>query len=654
MDKTNGVIFFRRYIFMMLTVLSVSICLMYFLSSCENEDMQDMNRDKPEVPAGEPVTVNFTVNEMGYGESEVAVRKAVSPSEGVSGGSPVILEEQFIPLTALSSSSGMIEEDIYMYATLAEDTEQPVRLRAMLLDQDARVRIMAYSVSGSDTTLVSFADYEALSDGTTLTPAGPPMTILTGSYVFVAYSFNSTAPMSAFADTTANDIISKDALWGKTLLTPVGPNNHTVTINMAHLFSKVTMTATLDIPDAGNLIDTISGARISTYKEPRLIVLSGRPLLNPGALIDSVYFDWPSFGSGKTSAESNPQYIYMNGQSPVTVQIQSVSIDHLPYSINGYYPPVVFNTILESGKSYIFTLHFMRGPSGSADILYFDADTVLRCGRWSDGQITMNNLLFFKFGSVIGFKAPSSTGTLSRANMVALIVYNPTTIQVIANANSGAIGAYHDNNDKLPGIPSYEPPNHPAMMNISASIYHNVTNIRVGKGDPCKLVGLKPSQVRTMTDPALDAHNSGWRMPTANENIDFVRAPASWYVNGSVILTPTPWNNPATYWGQDNYGKYGGWFPIPGNRQHGPLERITQINTNPNGFLPVTGSFDWVDSGNADTRTSYNNNVTEGAYWSSDVNTNNQGKSFLFNGSNLYPANWDHLHSGRAVRCVKL
>ena len=623
----------------------------FLFFSCDNEDIPDMNKEKPDIETGVPVVVNFTVNEIGYGESEVVVRNMSTPYGGVIGdGSGVILEEQLIPLTPLSHSSREIEDDMYMYVTLTEDKEQPVRLRAMLLNQDARVRIMAYDISGSDTTLVSFADYEALSDGITLTPAGPPMTILSGDYMFVAYSFNSDTYMSAFADTTGNDIISKDALWGKTPLTHVGPKNHTVSINMAHLFSKFTMTATLDIPDAGNLIDDISGARISTYKEPRLIVQSGRLLLNPGALIDSVYFDWPSFGGGKTSAESFPQYIYMNGQSPVTVKIQSASIDTHPYSINGSYPPVNFNTILQGGKSYTFTIHFMRGPSGSADILYIDNDT-LKIGRWCDGQITMNNLLFFKFGSVIGFKAPSTTGTISWATMMPLIVYNPTSISIVSSGGgNSSIREYHDPNGTLPGIPSFRENDNPPNKNVSIPTYHNGTNVKAGRGDPCKLVGYTATYIRGLSAAAIDALPvSVWRLPTANENIDFVRAPTSWYVNGTVIATPTPWNNPATYWGGPQiYGKDGGYFPMPGARQSPPSTRGTDIHTNPNGFLPVTGIFDWTQQNGI----TYNN-VNNGAYWSGDVNGSDTGKSFLFNSSNLYPASFDHLHSGRAVRCVK-
>ena len=628
-DKANGAISFRRYTFSMFTIILLLISLINILSSCEREVIPGFNEEEPEIPTGEPVTVNFTINENGFGSNDITVRNTPSRSAGLSDPTQWFL---------LSPSSGESEgaSTLYMSATLTED-EAPVRLRSLPLEPDVRVRILAYTISGMDTTLVTFGDYEALSDGS-LAPVGPPMSILSGQYMFVAYSFNNIDPMPAFADTTAS-IITKDVLWGKTGPIPVGPGSATVSIALGHLFSKITMKLTLDYPDVGLAINDVINARVSSYENPGLIVKSGRLILGPGATFEDVFFDWDPANFGNYEVESEPQYIFMDGQASTIARLDSIRIDNASYPTTTF----GFSIGLAGGHSYTVTFHFERGPSGSADILYIDNDT-LKAGRWGVDFHSLDDILFFKFGGVVGFSRTIPGGTWAQG----LIKFNP-----INNLNINNYGS-------LPGISQQDYSASTGRVNISGRYHtHGIqnpnmavgANLSNGKGDPCRLVGLTATQARGMTGAQLaDTTLSIWRSSTIDEYIQFVRAPASW--EGQSVITNQLNNSNATYWGASGV-QDGGWFPIPGNRNSTgipPLDARTTINTNPNGFLPAIGSYN---------NGTYNNANTWGEYWSSEIYTSQYPWCLRFSDTTLYPVHQTPTSSNlylwsMPVRCVKV
>ncbi len=97
---------------------------------------------------------------------------------------------------------------------------------------------------------------------------------------------------------------------------------------------------------------------------------------------------------------------------------------------------------------------------------------------------------------------------------------------------------------------------------LTSPAYHNGANVRAGKGDPCKLVDFSLTSLDGMTESekeaALDAYDSGWRLPTEIENVNFVGGPyvQLWspgvfvgYENGPIDV-----NNPVQmpyYYGSD-------------------------------------------------------------------------------------------------------
>jgi len=339
---------------------------MFLFSACEREDDQIFTKPKPSTD-GELVTVKFELNGMNFGGDGVSIRQGITPFIGPYSPeetSPYPLQRGTIPPSgeiegSIESVSIPLEDNTIMYATLAED-DVPIMLRAAgPLNANANVRIYAYSGTPINTPAEvkqGYGDY-VTSGGLSVNPLGPPLVVPSGTYRFVAYSFNNNNPLDSYAiypDTTAN-ITSRDVLWGDTLET-VGSSSSTVQIRTHHKFSQVKIYATVDV-SAGTRIDNISGVTVS-HVLSRLVVKSGNLHIdNPAPVTAPV--TWPNTGSG-SSWTSDPMQIFTNG-GPPTVQIGSVTlfngITTTTYNA-GYTIP--FTTPLEPGKEYTLNLRFTK------------------------------------------------------------------------------------------------------------------------------------------------------------------------------------------------------------------------------------------------------------------------------------------------------
>jgi hypothetical protein len=126
-------------------------------------------------------------------------------------------------------------------------------------------------------------------------------------------------------------------------------------------------------------------------------------------------------------------------------------------------------------------------------ILYWDAaSATMAAGAWhtKGGEVTQANMLFFKFGSVVGFYNNNDPWAMDK------IVFEPSATKATTYENipawSGSI-----TNDGY----------------ISSPSYHTLTSVQTGRGDPCKLVGFTAAQVA-----AGSYDNQAWRLPTNNDN----------------------------------------------------------------------------------------------------------------------------------------
>jgi uncharacterized protein (TIGR02145 family) len=141
--------------------------------------------------------------------------------------------------------------------------------------------------------------------------------------------------------------------------------------------------------------------------------------------------------------------------------------------------------------------HLLKDPAAPY-ILYWDATTgTMQLGKWTTqgGAANQSNLLFFKFGGVVGFtNVVAANGTAwPGASAVKL---NPMT-------GSPAYASYGD-------IPCWEDTDQTGY--ISSTNYHTKANVLAGRGDPCKLVGLTVAQIQA---GAID--NGEFRLPTSAE-----------------------------------------------------------------------------------------------------------------------------------------
>jgi hypothetical protein len=145
----------------------------------------------------------------------------------------------------------------------------------------------------------------------------------------------------------------------------------------------------------------------------------------------------------------------------------------------------------------------------------------MQLGKWTtqSGAANMSNLLFFKFGSVVGFTNVVAADYTPWPGASA-VKFNPVT-------GSPAYAAYGN-------IPYWNGTNTTDGY-ISSTSYHTKDNVLAGRGDPCKLVGLTVAQVKAGT---ID--NGSYRLPTDAENVAFASSATRVSGNGwATGTTPT-------------------------------------------------------------------------------------------------------------------
>ncbi|MDR0333144.1 MAG: hypothetical protein LBI15_06725 [Dysgonamonadaceae bacterium] len=250
--------------------------------------------------------------------------------------------------------------------------------------------------------------------------------------------------------------------------------------------------------------------------------------------------------------------------------------------------------------------------AGFADILYLHSNGTLRVGRWAEAvngeeAVTSNNMVYAKFGGVIGF---SITPTTLNATSIR---FDPTTLAPTTYADIPNFIA----SDWNAGISNVSQTSGPLA-------YHTFTNIRAGKGDICMLVGLTATQARTMSQTELMQHDSGWRLPTSAENIAFAGVGAN------------PWVAAGALWPAVTSGTR-----LPGVR----LPRVAMGVNSGGTFLPAASSRG--GTGNP-------HSGTGGRYWSSTPTNATNASGFFFDVSNFAPDNRNQyaFSNGYAIRCI--
>ena len=568
--------------------------LIFLLSACAREDMVNGGTDPdPEPPSGELIAVNFTVSDIGYDESEATTHPA------------------------------RIEED------------EPVSLRAAVyLDPGTRVRIVAYQCITTptiDTVYFGYADFEILYNDL-LDPVDPPgLAVPDGNYKFVAYSFNETTAIGAFAPVTGSIPPTRDLMWGYTHAS-VSASSLDFHITMNHLFSKVTVDAALVNQGFYSTIDTVSGAGIAAFL-PDLDVKTGA--LSPGSATSGLFSWIPGSAAFRIS---DPLYVYTDGAPSTQLEIDSIRVNGIKH--DGPYN-VTYSKPLESGKAYRLRLFLNYAYGGSADRITID-DTS-DSPKLAITRDANDPGLYFKFGGVVGMNAVSTPYPISI--QYDKLVFNPigNPLDIIAFAD---YFSFYFTETEFPAVPAFSIPDWGnGIRNVSLDNYHHLANVLDGKGDPCRLIGMTENEIRGFTtDAHLYAREAelkaqgigGWRLPTNLDNLRFsglssIVSPYSqhWWLGSS-----SPFGSP---------GVTGGEFPERNSKSGSP---------DPAKFLPASNYL-----------TSPDGNLLilsppEGFYWSSEAYNEYGGYCLYFHQTYADPTYSEYASGlnttvGYTVRCVR-
>ena len=589
----NVPLFFRGGLGVLLW--GVILCV---LAAC-SQDLTE-GQEEPVYQGGEPVTILFTVSEQAPEQGNDIVNMRSTSAAGN-------------PQTDVIQ----VNDDLYMYTALTKDRE-PVKLRsAFPLEAGVKVRIVAYSTVGVPPTNVGYADYEVIAGGLLIPDGTPHISLAAGSYKFVAYSFNSTAALPAFAETTAA-ITNQDIVRGETTATVTTTSpSFSVHITMYHLFSQVTVDAKLG-SGAPIVLNSFNVAPyIYTYK-PTLTILSG--LLTPG-LIDSMMPVKNTSLSTATNWISDSVFVFTNATSPTRLKFTNLALNQATPLPGPFFAS--YTDALTPGTKYTVQAVFHRASGGTADRITIE-------GSGSNAKLVITRMpsnlgLFFKFGSVVGINRNPGAFATNK------IVFNPLS-------SPGLITNYAT-------VPLYTAPADEAIRDISTNDYHNLANIRAGKGDPCRLIGMTLAEINSFpNDDALYAREAalaltrgpdgqpvgGWRTPKVIENQRFSGRDAF------TTVTTHWWNQsgaPVSPW-----GVAGGEFHAR-NSNNGAADStkfLPRVD-----YLDITGGYATASGGD-----SY--------YWSNDPGSNNVGISLCFSTNSIHPVQNGTLTSdGHAVRCIQ-
>ena len=595
MKALNENVSIKRYVFGLSVAISLLCGFTFLLTSCNQEEGLS-NRSGEEFPqTGEMVTVDFSVSEVEFGESEAVTTRSALSNE---------LETKVIP----------IADDLYLYATLKEEPA-PVKLRALIpLSTGTTVRIVAYT--GSPFVYHSHADYTVGGAGGLTKTSLNEFKVPAGNCRFVAYSYNETTAMPGYSATTAA-IGDKDILWGDAVVAISGSTS--IQIKMKHLQSEITVSAQTDLYTTPVQVLTSVNAAISCY-DATLTVSNG--VLNPPSSLIQRSLSLVSLNqqvmNGKTLA-------FNDEKNPITLIINGFNVDGVTY--NG---PWVLNYLdtMKACKSYHLMVNLRREPpGGSAARITWDAVN----SKYAITYDPRDGGLFFKRGSVVSIYTDNDGGSTGR--LLTLPIPSPVPAVDLNFVSSRDIVWSPINipsGSSWSAIP-YEPSVLLSPVVHINDVYHTIANVKVGKGDPCRLVGLDLNKIATTPAGSLayaDIDNGIWRLPTYQENLYFMGASlTSNYTVDNFAVTP-----PGDWWWNKNqvnsisFGVAGIEFP---ERGKGGVTK----------FLPAVG----FRNGTISSR------ETTGRYWTS---VHSCDLAFELNTIHAYISATGLNDLGTSIRCV--
>ena len=223
--------------------------------------------------------------------------------------------------------------------------------------------------------------------------------------------------------------------------------------------------------------------------------------------------------------------------------------------------------------------------------------------------------LFFGFGSVIGMY--SDIGSRNSDLTPPLVATVSTSFDPAVDLPWNLTGVTGTGSTGWGNVPYVS-----TLTTVDAA-YHTLANVRAGRGDPCRLVGLNLADIANPSNPNPVIDNGIWRLPAVAENQNFTGQ------TGLISFTQHWWD--ANQPGNISYGVAGGEFPQRGSG--GPLK-----------FLPASG---------VRIATQIHSRGLNGYYWSGVSQNASIGNNLFFVSTDLNPNNSVNKYgSAFPVRCV--
>jgi len=295
----------------------------------------------------------------------------------------------------------------------------------------------------------------------------------------------------------------------------------------------------------------------------------------------------------------------------------------------------------EGGKRYTYTVTFNAAEKGStitSDISDWEEGDEVNVdagieGGLLNGRITWdgsksryiltvdpaNAGLYFRFGSVVGiFSGNHRVATLPEGDYLDQFDTGDVAWSPVGITDWASIPIYDGKTDfKL------------SPNTVTPELYHNAANVKRGKGDPCRLVGLDLAKIKNTPADQLteaDIDNGTWRLPTVEENQSFVGHPS--VVNPSAHLY-TLLGVPGAIFPDNTGGNLDRFLPIGGYRD---TRENTEYPTIKDGEVQYVG---WTH------------------FWAHRPLNEREGCCMGYNRTELHPTTWGYYTYGFPVRCVR-
>ncbi len=264
--------------------------------------------------------------------------------------------------------------------------------------------------------------------------------------------------------------------------------------------------------------------------------------------------------------------------------------------------------------------------AAGAGMLFFDEEGRLSLGSFDNTTVKFDNIALFKFGSVIG--VDTTAGDVDATK----IKFNPTPLawgtEILYWGN--APGATNDTKNILPNVPGFVPADYNGgITDISTDIYNTTSNVRAGKGDPCRLIGYTADEIKNMSNTTLSTvlANAKYRMPTREDNYALVGSETQ--VNWSPDYT--------NHWIANDLN------------ETNPAVAAFPLNITPG----AEGSYNLVAAGYRNGNTGAETNQgAYGFYRTSTATSALYGYYLNFNSTSVYPTGNYTAAYGMTVRCL--